>query len=86
MGNWTNNMKHFLIITNAFKDKNLKLTNEIKEYIVTSESGQPQTYDIRVERASASAENEIKNFRIGTINGEIEGDLIKIKLSSNINL
>ena len=25
MGNWTNNMKHFLIITNAFKDKNLKL-------------------------------------------------------------
>ena len=30
MGNWTNNMKHFLIITNAFKDKNLKLTNEIK--------------------------------------------------------
>lgn len=33
MGNWTNNMKHFLIITNAFKDKNLKLTNEIKGYI-----------------------------------------------------
>ncbi|MFR8426581.1 MAG: NAD(+)/NADH kinase [Roseburia inulinivorans] len=26
-------MKHFLIITNAFKDKNLKLTNEIKGYI-----------------------------------------------------
>ena len=33
MGNWTNNMKHFLIITNLFKDKNLKLTNAIKEYI-----------------------------------------------------
>ena len=33
MGNWTNNMKHFLIITNSFKDKNLKLTNEIKGYI-----------------------------------------------------
>ena len=33
MENWTNNMKHFLIITNAFKDKNLKLTNEIKGYI-----------------------------------------------------
>ena len=33
MENWTNNMKHFLIITNSFKDKNLKLTNEIKEYI-----------------------------------------------------
>ena len=25
MENWTNNMKHFLIITNSFKDKNLKL-------------------------------------------------------------
>ena len=33
MGNWTNNMKHFLIITNEFKDKNLKQTNEIKGYI-----------------------------------------------------
>lgn len=26
-------MRHFLIITNSFKDKNLKLTNEIKAYI-----------------------------------------------------
>lgn len=26
-------MKHFLIITNAFKDKNLKLTGELKKYI-----------------------------------------------------
>jgi len=36
MGNWTNNMKHFLIITNAFKDKNLKLTNEKKRVAAAS--------------------------------------------------
>lgn len=33
MVSWTNNMKHFLIITNAYKDRNLKLTGEIKSYI-----------------------------------------------------
>lgn len=33
MENWTNKMKHFLIITNSYKDKDLKLTKEIKKYI-----------------------------------------------------
>lgn len=33
MESWINKMKHFLIITNAFKDEKLKLTNEIKKYI-----------------------------------------------------
>lgn len=33
MGNSTNNMKHFLTITNEFKDKDLRLTKQIKHYI-----------------------------------------------------
>lgn len=33
MENWTNNMKHFLIITNSQKDKDLKLTRNIQNYI-----------------------------------------------------
>ncbi len=33
MESWTNNMKHFLIVTNSHKDENLKLTKEIKAYI-----------------------------------------------------
>ena len=35
MVNWTNNMKHFLIITNAYKDAELKLTNALAAYIET---------------------------------------------------
>ena len=50
MGNWTNNMKHFLIITNAFKDKNLKLTNEIKGYIEKKGGMMQNTQHLRLMR------------------------------------
>ena len=33
MVSWTNSMKHFLIITNTYKDVGLKLTNELSAYI-----------------------------------------------------
>lgn len=33
MESWTNSMKNFLIITNRYKDTELKLTKEIKKYI-----------------------------------------------------
>lgn len=35
MESWTNSMKHFLIITNAYKDAELKLTNALAAYIET---------------------------------------------------
>lgn len=34
MENWTNSMKNFLIITNLYKDIDLRLTKEIQEYIL----------------------------------------------------
>lgn len=33
MENWTSNMKHFLIITNTYKDTELRLTKALKGYI-----------------------------------------------------
>lgn len=33
MENWTNKMKNFVVITNAYKDKDLRLTKQIVKYI-----------------------------------------------------
>ena len=57
-------MKHFLIITNAFKDKNLKLTNEIKKYI-EAKGGTCSCYINRGDDAAYAAPDE-ENIPEGT--------------------
>ena len=55
-------------------------------YSVTSESGDIRNYKVFVKKGEASSENQILSFRVGTIEGKIEGNNIKVEVPSSVNL
>ncbi|WP_312908245.1 DUF5018 domain-containing protein [Tissierella praeacuta] len=55
-------------------------------YTVTSESGKTKEYEVVVSHGSASIENKILSFRVGTIDGKIEGNNITIEVPNTVNL
>lgn len=54
MGSWTNKMRHFLIITNIYKDSEKKLTEALSEYIC-EKGGTCYTYISKGEEAISAA-------------------------------
>ena len=55
-------------------------------YSVTSESGDIRNYKVSVKKGEASSENQILSFRVGTIEGKIEGNNIKVEVLASVNL
>ncbi|SHH74729.1 DUF6242 domain-containing protein [Sporanaerobacter acetigenes] len=55
-------------------------------YTVTSESGDTRKYTAFIKRGEASSENEILSFRVGTIEGKIEGDSITVEVPFSVDL
>lgn len=55
-------------------------------YKVISESGATKEYEVAVIIGEASSENEILSFRVGTIEGKIEGNDIVVEVPSSIDL
>jgi len=55
-------------------------------YTVTSESGDIKKYEVKASNGNASSENNILDFSIGNIKGEIENNNISIKVHKDLDL
>ncbi|CAK7056701.1 hypothetical protein [Tissierella sp.] len=55
-------------------------------YTVTSESRKTKEYEVIVSHGIASSENKILSFRVGTIDGKIEGNNITVEVPNTVNL
>lgn len=75
-----------------YRSKMVPKSNTIQDftnpvlYTVTSESGDIKKYEVKASNENASSENNILDFSIGNIKGEIENNNISIRVPKTLDL